>query len=390
MAVDHAGAHARWLRAAGIGLLCLAVALDLALHAFNDELLWPALVVIFTGLAALTWPARLRPRWLTPTVRTAVPALASIACTAISFLGRRHVESGPAEVAILLALLLVGVRSRSATSATVCGLAAGAAVAALPLRHVPDYGPIPLMMVLAAGFAVLGAHLRSLDTRRLAAVVEARRAERLAIAADLHDYIAHHVTGIHVQTQMARMLLTSDPGKIDPILERVEQAATDALAAMRRTVGILRTGPGPTGAPADRFPSGALTALPELVAGLRLPNDTRAVLHRDPSMPQIVPHEIQAAVYRVVQESLTNVRRHAADATAVDVELRHLEHSLRVTTRYNGRGGARLPPAARGGGFGLIGLTERVTALGGDLTAGRHPDGGWQVTARLPWPSGDH
>lgn len=93
----------------------------------------------------------------------------------------------------------------------------------------------------------------------------------------------------------------------------------------------------------------------------------------------------QAAAFRVVQESLTNVRRHAADATEVTVSLRYGRGDLEVSVRDDGRGGARLPEAARGGGFGLVGLTERVTQLGGRIQARAREGGpGWEVVAVLP------
>ncbi|WP_234441826.1 sensor histidine kinase [Streptomyces sp. WM6386] len=102
-------------------------------------------------------------------------------------------------------------------------------------------------------------------------------------------------------------------------------------------------------------------------------------------MPDGLPHEVHAAAYRVVQEALTNVRRHACDATELTVGLVYDGRALKVTVRDEGRGGSRLPQAALGGGFGLVGLTERVTALGGELRTGPRSGGrGWEVRAILP------
>jgi signal transduction histidine kinase len=98
---------------------------------------------------------------------------------------------------------------------------------------------------------------------------------------------------------------------------------------------------------------------------------------------------VQTAAFRVAQESLTNVRRHAADATEVSVTLRYADGNLEVAVRDDGRGTAPLPEAARGGGFGLVGLTERVTALGGRISARRRAEGpGWEVVAVLPARAG--
>src|SRR2546425_8478591 len=99
------------------------------------------------------------------------------------------------------------------------------------------------MLFLAGAVAGLGGSLRALDHRRRVAVTETRRAERLAMAADLHDFVAHHVTGILVQTQVAQMLATTEPERLDGILKDVERAAVEALDSMRRTVGLLREVP---------------------------------------------------------------------------------------------------------------------------------------------------
>ncbi|MFE8958616.1 sensor histidine kinase [Streptomyces iakyrus] len=160
------------------------------------------------------------------------------------------------------------------------------------------------------------------------AIGETRRAERLAIAADLHDFVAHHVTGILVQTRMARMLEASRPGELDPILAGIERAATEALASMRRTVGVLRDSDGPQ--PPEHRPGGDLAGVEELVEGFASPAHNVALL-RDPAVPDGLPHEVQAAAFRVVQEALTNVRRHAADATEITVGLRRDGDRLEVS-----------------------------------------------------------
>jgi signal transduction histidine kinase len=133
----------------------------------------------------------------------------------------------------------------------------------------------------------------------------------------------------------------------------------------------------------DLLPAG----ITDLVDGFASPVQ-KSVLHRDPAVSDDLPHEVQAAAFRVVQEVLTNVRRHAADATQATVRLACPGDRLEVTVTDDGHGGTQLPEAAHGGGFGLVGLTERVTALGGDLHAGPRggPAGGagWQVRAVFP------
>jgi signal transduction histidine kinase len=346
---------------------------------------WPTLAALLVGLAAVLWPAERRPEWLTPQVRTAVPALVSILCSAAAFFVGGVGVFGPGEVVILLCLLFVAVRHCPPRSAVVCGLLDVGALLLLPFRFPGTGGDEALIfivvdLVLVGVFAGLAAYLRTLDYRRTVAVSETRRGERVAIAADLHDFVAHHVTGILVQTQMARMMAATQPQDLDPVLAGIERAATEALASMRRTVGVLRD----TGDEAvERRPVGDLAGIAELTDGFASPIQ-QVVLHRDPAVSDGLPHEVQAAAFRVVQEALTNIRRHAADAARVEVRLRDDCGRLEVSVADDGRGGTQLPAAAHGGGFGLVGLKERVTALGGELHAGPRGDAGWEVRAVFP------
>jgi signal transduction histidine kinase len=382
----------RWPWAVGCGVLVLLAGIDLAIAGTGDGPRWPVCLVLALGLAAVLWPAAGRPAWLTPQLRTAVPAAASAALTGVSLLDR-PVLFGPAEGVLLLCLLVVAIRTCESRWVVRCAGLDGVAIVALPLRYYKpgvadnDLGsliePMLSLILLVVLIAGLAGYLRVLENRRRMAVIETRRGERLAMAADLHDFVAHHVTGILVQTQMARMLAVTEPGRLDPVLAGIEDAAREALTSMRRTVGILREGPEtPAGLdPVDLHPAGDLTTLADLVEGCGDRIGMGTVLIRDPTVPLNLPHEVQAAAYRVVQESLTNVLRHAADATKVAVSLTYDDGMLRVAVRDNGRGSANF---AQGGGFGLVGLTERVSALDGELRAGPHPHDGWEVAARLP------
>lgn len=381
-----------YLRAMGITALVLLAAADVLIAVADGETLWPVLLLLSLGLAAVLWPSARQPAWLTPQLRTAVPAGVSLALSAVAATTERMRTLGPGEMAVLLCLLLIAVRTCSPRWVWLCAVLTGGATIVVPLRFhdviaKEDALLFALPLALLNGvFAGLGGYLRSLDHSRGVAVAETRRSERLAMAADLHDFVAHHVTGILVQTQMARMMASSDPGRLDPVLAGIEQAATQALDSMRLTVGILRGSPEKAAQPkaGENRPVGNLTALAELVEGFGGPPGPKAELHRDASVPRNLPHEVQTAAYRVVREALTNVRRHAADATEVTVALAHADDTLRVTVRDNGRGGSPLPHAARGGGFGIVGLTERVTALGGELRAGPRTDHGWEVMVLLP------
>lgn len=346
---------------------------------------WPTLVVLLVGLAAVLWPRQRRPEWFTPQVRTAVPALVSALYSVASAVTLSGNMFGPGEVVILLCLLFIAVRRCPPRWAWTCGALNAAALLLLPVRYVGPRNADVLAfvvpgLVLVGLFAGIAVYLRTIEYRRTLAVSETRRAERVAIAADLHDFVAHHVTGILVQTQMARMMAQTQPQELDPVLAGIERAATEALASMRRTVGVLRdTGEGA----ADRRPVGDLAGIADLADGFASPVQ-QVTLRRDPAVSDDLPHEVQAAAFRVVQEALTNVRRHAADASHIEVRLRCDAGRLEVSVADDGRGGTQLPAAAHGGGFGLVGLKERVTALGGELHAGPRGGAGWEVRAGFP------
>ncbi|MFM9706285.1 MULTISPECIES: sensor histidine kinase [Streptomyces] len=379
-------------RGAAVGVLLVLSVVDLEVASEEGYSVWPPAAVLVTGLAAVLWPPHRRPAWLTPQRRTAVPALLSVLYSVMTYVLDEETPFGPGETVVLLCLLHVAVRHCPPRWAVACGALNAGALLLSPVRYfhtlwTVDAAALDLAAVILIGLtAGAAAYRRSLDYRRNVTIADTRREERLAIAADLHDFVAHHVTGILVQTQMARMMATtaptptstttSMPPGLDPVLAGIERAATEALASMRRTVGVLRE----AGPDADRRPVGDLAGIADLTEAFTTPSPTLTV-----DAPDDLPHEVQAAAFRVVQESLTNVRRHAADATTVTVAVRHDAGRLDVTVTDDGRGGTQLPTEAHGGGFGLVGLTERVTALGGTLDTGPRPASpGWRVRASLP------
>jgi signal transduction histidine kinase len=378
-------------RGLAIGVLLAACVVDVLYAGDGTRVVptagpvWPILAVVLVGLATVLWPAGRRPKWLTPQVRTTVPAFASALLTAASLPVRGAGVFGPGEIVILLSLLFIAVRHCPPRWAAVCATLDAGALLALPVRGGlalnSDVLGLQLLGLLLIGLiAGLAAYLRSMDYRRIVAISDTRRSERLAIAADLHDFVAHHVTGILVQTQVARMMATTQPQELDPVLACIERAATEALVSMRRTVGVLRdTGP----EAAHRRPIGDLAGIAELIEGFTTPGQ-KVTLHRDPAISDHLPHEVQAAAFRVVQEALTNIRRHAANATHIEVRLRDDIGRLAMSVADDGRGGTLFPAAAHGGGFGLVGLKERVSALGGELSAGPRGGAGWEVRAVFP------
>ncbi|OKK05008.1 hypothetical protein AMK26_16090 [Streptomyces sp. CB03234] len=266
--------------------------------------------------------------------------------------------------------------------------------------------------LLAAGLAgTVGGYLRSLDSRRLRSVHEARKAQRLQLAADLHDFVAHDVSGILVLAQAAQIVAGPGDGPLLPLLQRIEAAGQQALASLDRTVLMLGdSAPAAGSLPADgegrdrarksetRPAPYGLADIPALLERFRCSGRTEVALDfpRADEVTAEVPREVAATAHRAVVEALTNVRRHAGHATAVRVSVRSeapsgesermLVVSVRNTAPAIDRASAPFTEGRRGGGTGLAGLQERIAALSGILTAGPHGDGGWEVRARLPYP----
>ncbi|GAB3158542.1 hypothetical protein GCM10027059_03460 [Myceligenerans halotolerans] len=373
---------------------------------------------------------------------------------------------GPAilePVVLLAVVILCGPARRGrmiawAGAALLLGMVATAGAIAPPVFQEPSWGGPPGhsrwephggpgeggLRELASGFSpaslvagaawtavalLVSSAIRDRATRRTAARLAAREtaaerertavtAERLRIARELHDVLAHSLSGINVQAGVGLHLLDRDPGQARTALTSIRDTSRDALAEVRTVLGIVRmeagegrtttaagsarTGaPGNPGPPSDTGteragppgspgpPSSADMADPPLVptwdlSGLeRLASQTRAegltvTLEVD---AHGLPDRVAGAVHRVVQEALTNVRRHAVGATRVAVSVRRSGTSCFVAVSDDGRGAS----GADGGGYGLRGMRERVEALGGTLEAGPD-DVGWLVRAAFPLP----
>ncbi|MFE0273440.1 sensor histidine kinase [Streptomyces sp. NPDC058992] len=223
---------------------------------------------------------------------------------------------------------------------------------------------------------------------------EARRRvaeERLRIARDLHDVVAHHIALVNVQAGVAAHVMDKRPDQAKEALSYVREASRSALNELRTTVGLLRQSGDPE-APTE--PAPGLAVLDPLLDGFRragLPVEL-ARTDRDTALPAAV----DLAAYRIVQEALTNVRKHAGATARAEVSVVRVGRTVEVTVLDDGRPagtvreGADGDPAAGGGsgGHGLIGMRERVTALGGTLTAGPRYGGGFRVQAILPVGAG--
>ncbi|MEH0931575.1 sensor histidine kinase [Micromonospora sp. CPCC 205558] len=198
--------------------------------------------------------------------------------------------------------------------------------------------------------------------------------ERVRIARELHDVVAHHVSVMGVQASACRRVFDRDPGKARTALTAIEQSARTAVDELRRMLGVLRTSAGTDAAPPT---AGGVERIDELVERARAAGLTTTLGVYGDAVP--LPASVSQAAYRVTQEAVTNSLKHAG-ANLLDVRVRYLAHEVEVDVTDDGRGGGR----ANASGLGLIGMRERVTAHDGDLEAGPRAGGGWRVRARFP------
>jgi len=201
-------------------------------------------------------------------------------------------------------------------------------------------------------------------------------AERLRIARDLHDVVAHHVSVMGVQAGAARRVLDKDPELAREALQTVESTARTAIGELRGLLGVLRAED--VEPPAETHEaSPGLDQLDELVTSARAAG--LQVTHGVYGEPRPVPQGVALSAYRVVQEALTNVVKHAG-ARQAEVRVRYLDNALEIEVTDDGRG----PGKSKDGGFGLVGMRERVAVHGGELEAGPRRDAGYRVRASLP------
>ncbi|MEV5749452.1 sensor histidine kinase [Actinoallomurus sp. NPDC052308] len=222
-------------------------------------------------------------------------------------------------------------------------------------------------------------HGEALRTR---AVADAVTAERLRIAREMHDMVAHTIGIVALQAGAAKRVIDTQPARAREALGEVETASRETLSGLRRMLGALRQAElekGAETAPLDEMPGLAdvdRLAATTTAAGVRV--DVRRRGERRP-----LPPEVDLSAYRIIQEAVTNVVRHA-DATSCTVSIDYQDEDVSIEVVDDGRGHGTTP----GTGYGLVGMRERAALLHGDLTAGPRPEGGFRVTARLPLPTG--
>jgi signal transduction histidine kinase len=293
-------------------------------------------------------------------------------------------------IAVLVFFSLGAHTERLAVVVGVCAVATAVGVVMTLL------GPEPDPAAMGAALVVLGpaatgrlvayqrrrtALLRELTARLVQERATAERAavaeERTRIARELHDAIGHEVTVIALQADAAAAALAKAPERAAAPVEAIRRSAAEALGEMRRVVGMLRAAE-----EEDLRPQPALPDVAALVEQSRAAGSRVDLTLRPPARP--VHASVELAAYRLVQEALTNARRHAPGAP-VDVRVVADDADVLVEVVNASPGAIPVPrPPGAGSGFGLVGMRERVRMLGGRLDAGPTDDGGFALTARLP------
>ncbi|MER5576735.1 sensor histidine kinase [Streptomyces massasporeus] len=366
----------------------------------------PAVVLVLVGAAA-TAAGEGGTDWHAP--RPGGTAWMALACVPLVFRSRwplpvvfaslavdlAHLSVAPdfsmTPAASLVALYSLATRS-SRRTAWIVGITASVLITtvyAIADSEPPLAGTSLLRFDLAIAATALGDAVRT--RRRHLAEVEARaeRAERtreeearrrvteerVRIARELHDVVAHHITLVNAQAGVAHHLMRNDPDRAYEALAHIKDNSRAALDELRATVGLLRQA---DDGPDSRAPIPGLADLDALVGGVRAGG--LSVRVTPSGAPRPVAPTTELTAYRIVQEALTNTHKHAS-ATWAEVVLDFGPDRLRITVTDDGRPGASPGP---GSGHGLIGMHERATAIGGTVTAGPLPEGGFRVVAELP------
>ncbi len=309
---------------------------------------------------------------------------------------------GPIVLSVVLAYVNAVVAGRRRAAAISMGTLYLAHVVVNAFTHrlswQAELGLLAWLLVVVGGAEI--ARMR-IEQRRHARIARAEREariadeQRLAIARELHDVLAHSISLINVQAGVALELIDDDPDQARTALRTIKDTSKEALGEVRQVLGSLRTGTAATAATtgpaadaaAPRSPAPDLGRVDELVRQAAVAGLTVQVSRT--GLPRALPSGVELAAFRIVQEALTNVIRHSS-ARSAEVTLDYRPDRLEVTVRDPGPASVAGGPRAGGSGAGLIGMRERAGALGGGVEAGPAPDGGFLVDARLPLAHDTH
>ncbi len=317
-----------------------------------------------------------------------------VASVAITGLIVTHAPEGATPIAV--AVLVYSVAAWSPMPKAIAGL--GAIATALVFMALFSDGSVDLTDAgfTIGAFAILWSCGVAMRARRMADSVRLQRAnelaeaesqraataiaeERLRIAQELHDVVAHSISVIAVQAGVAAHFLDTNTDETRSALDAINRTSRDTLHELRRLLGVLRGDDGDR----SHAPAPTLVDLPDLVAQMReLGLPIRVEVDGEPSADR---RAVEMSAYRVVQEALTNVIKHAGPTTEVDIRICHRPDSLRVEVTDDGRGaGAQHASTLPSGRHGLLGIRERVEVWGGTMTAGPRTGGGYALAAEFP------
>jgi signal transduction histidine kinase len=358
----------------------LAVAETLARTSGTGSAAGPTRLALVVTALATTVPLGLL--WARPALAAPV-----VTAAAVVSLAAFHVLSIAGLLAQLAALYRLG-RHGSPVLAAALAMPYLAVALAHPLHGAEAFLILLVSLAPVAAWAGIARRARSEAVAQSAArqviagslLEHTARGERARISRELHDVVAHHISMIAVQAESARLTTPGMPAAGAQRLSAIGDTARSALTEMRRLLGVLREDTRDDDVTGRRQPQPGLRQLSELLDVARDASGAGARLIVRGWLPSLDPG-VELAAYRIVQEALTNARRHAPGA-AVDVELHYTGDALAVRVRDNGPGPP--PGAPGGGGHGLAGMRERAAAVGGELRTGAAPGGGFLVTARLP------
>lgn len=347
-----------------VGVFTAAALLE---GAFRPDVAWRPLAILLalTAIAALLWRRR-RPL-LATLVGWGVAGLLSVLQLAANS-GENGLYSMMAVLILLYSLVRWGSGSEIVWGTGFVALVAALGMYATSAGWAEVFGGSVLLMLIVALAAVFR-YRAALWVRQQR---EIRNQERVALARELHDTVAHHVSAIAVQAQAGGVVASIHPERAGDFLAAIESEASRTLAEMRSMVRVLRDEEG-----IAHSPQRGIADLPDLA---RADPNPSVEVSLDGSLPRLSP-AVDGAIYRLAQESLTNAVRHARGATRVQVSVSCEGANVRLRVADDGRT-APGPPAEPG--FGLLGMTERAELLGGSLRAGPRPEGGWVVEAVLP------
>ncbi len=358
--------------ATGLAVL-LVIGTDLASHHRPTGRAFDAgtVAILLVAAGSLTWRRR-HPE-----------AVLAVVFAATLGYGLLDYASGPIWVALIVAYVTAILEGRRL--AAIVAACAGFGVFSW-LGHAVNGAPPPsptflaalaswLLVLFGAAEAVRIRRQRIAEAARIRDEEARRRAseERLSIARDLHDVLAHNISAIHVQAGVALHLNEELPEQARAALTAIRRASGDALGELRSVLDVLRR----TGETAPRGPAPGLDRLDELLAPARAAGlEVDVVVQGE---RRSTPAGVDLAAYRIAQEALTNVIRHAR-ATRVRIGVTYAPQQITLRIEDDGRG---VPANADRQGNGILGMRERAAALGGELEAGPRPEGGFRVVARL-------